>query len=828
MDQNKTRLRDAYENIELFASNTWTNSSNVYQRANQELHARENIVQDILHSDNSYPKTVRSVIPESRLAQYSNYEYNEERELLYAPHSRNMTFYCPCSYKKELIKEPWMLPEIEQAFIWLSFKPDFDILELLHLDDFDDQVQTDCKPPCCLYNFYHINPNFCDSFEVSGKTRFTASTSLSDAEMSLYKPVNLKVDTFEDMILRINIKSDKVKHLWSRYSQPKIETGINKKCSIKKSPLGNSFFVDENRDIEQYQQDRFFKSDWLLDQYHLKRTDFGKLQYLADSIRTLKMLFFKHEKRGLSLSLSTTTIPYEEPDVDTKSPVPSTRRLYSAVLQGLGSDTNKSDIPNYSEIQEQSYPIINMSSSKPTLSIENSFNTPDTMFGNQKNLPIYTTASSDRITQTQTCESSKSYTQIFQESIPTSNYTQNKSTPFKILNTASNSGFCLDTSTNNVSNVLGICLNSPYFVNSYTSNSPFTTHTYNNFVSNNSASNTLNTQYPVNFHAYTNAGLHYTNNLYPPSNAFQSSQIPLNSRIPQLNRTYPSNQMHSMWFVSQNRTPPIYSVAHYTSQPYLYLTTPQLQTPQPSSPLPHPLPRQNQRWQCPVPYVRSPNPFHISVPPQYPALTTPQQWGIQNQNIYRVNSNQQIEPNQQMESHMQNRSKIKTKKLNVVTCNARYKVRSKSPEELCSTYPSINKKKASYDMASTEKQFFIKTAASTSSLEYRRLKYDSYKSNEFSHIGKRASAMAFKNDSEIFVSSDSDGSHTLLPIASSLSEDLERQALEQYQNSNENFYQELERQAEEQYDGDRSENLFCPPYKTIYIGGLIVLSILFY
>ncbi|KAF5299554.1 hypothetical protein FQR65_LT09359 [Abscondita terminalis] len=806
MDQMKERLRDAYNNIEFCASKTWINSPNAYQQANQKLFASENVIQEALHSDRNYPRTVRDVIPESRLAQYGNYKYNEERELLYKPHSQSITIYCPCSYKREIMREPWMTPKIEQVFVYYSYNPEFDVLELLHLDDFKDQVHSNCKPPCCLYNFYHKHQNSCDSVQASpGKKRYTTSTSLSEKDIEMHKPIELKVETFEEMIMRIKIRSEKVKHLWYRYSQPKVESEIDKKNDIIKLPLGNSFFLDDVRGGEHSQNDRFLKSDWLLDEYHLKRTDFSQLQYLADSIKTLKTLFFKNENK----SLSSTTIPYEEPNVDIKTPAPSTRRLYSAVLQGLGINTDKTDD---SKVPEEPFSF-NISSSVPVIPVENSSNTPNTIiFGNQKNLPIYTTASSLAVTQTQTCESSKGFMHVNREPFSTPNCSYNKPVPIKILNNPSNSTLYSESSSNNIS---GICLNSPYFVNSYSSYiTPLSTNTCGS-----NPIYILNSQYPSNFHNHTctNAGLSYSNNLYP--NAFQSSQVPINSRIPQFNRPYPSNPMHSMWFVSQNRTPQIYSVTHhYTSQPYLYLTTPQLQTPQPSTPTPPPPPRQNQRWQYPVSYMRSQNPYHMSIPPSYPAV--PQQWGLQTQqNLYHANSNQQVETNQQIESY---RSKIKTKQLN--TCNK--KVRNKSPDDVST---SINKRRTVYDLPPNEKQFFIKAAASTSSLECRRSKHPGdYKPNDSFRVVKRSSATTFKNDSENFVSSDSDGSHTLLPVTSSPSEDLERQALEQYQNSNENLYQELERQAEEQYDEDHSENWSCPPCKTLYIGGLIILNILFY
>lgn len=56
-----------------------------------------------------------------------------------------------------------------------------------------------------------------------------------------------------------------------------------------------------------------------------------------------------------------------------------------------------------------------------------------------------------------------------------------------------------------------------------------------------------------------------------------------------------------------------------------------------------------------------------------------------------------------------------------------------------------------------------------------------------------------------------------LTVITTNSDDLERQALEEYQSSNESFYKDLERQAEEQYED--SENLLGPPNEDLYFGG---------
>lgn len=64
-------------------------------------------------------KSVRDVIPNSRLASYGNYEYNEERENTYKTDDNegpvSLSNFCWTE-----VTEPWMLPEVEKHFAWLT------------------------------------------------------------------------------------------------------------------------------------------------------------------------------------------------------------------------------------------------------------------------------------------------------------------------------------------------------------------------------------------------------------------------------------------------------------------------------------------------------------------------------------------------------------------------------------------------------------------------------------------------------------------------------------------------------------------------------------
>lgn len=608
---------------------------------------------------------------------------------------------------------------------------------------------------------------------------------------------------------------------------------------------------------------------------------------------------------------------YEIPETIPKPEATPTRRLYSAVLQGLTSDkkqTSSTDVTAPSNSSAKHHSSFSVTSTLKTttssrLSTENSSATTLT--------PSHKTASSlpknlipcvDQTTQWMpqpsywgTSHSSttqiRNYAQVNQEPIKSTSMQLNFASlkpppcqkaeiphvPLKLTSLPSNttittsySDACSASMVNssapnlpcppaNVTNIPGYSLSNAYLGNTYANNNVcLNNNMYSNNYFNNNAYH-FNSQYATNFQTNSYTATSFPNNLYT-NNTFQTNQISsMNSRnvFPQFNRQpYPStpahiSSPHSMWFVQHNRpSSTLYSVAHFTTQPYLLLPPPPPPPPPPST-LP---PRQSQRWTPPTHYVRPPSTmqsFHVPVTPQHTSTSlTPQHWGMQNQNLFRANSSQQISSSSQpfLESLSgQNvRSKPKSKKsLPTTQLNfMQYKARSRSPEGstlsnenldsievLSGTYSnaslsfskrSTGSSDVGFSMNTLEKPLIIKSAASTSSLDYRRAKACSdYKEIEPSLIEK-CSTVVLGNQTEnpSFFSSDSEESHTLLPIAATVSEELERQALEQYQPSDDNFYQDLERQAEEQYDGDHSENWKGPPNRDLFFGGHTIRSIL--
>lgn len=159
-------------------------------------------------------RTVRDMIPNSKLAQYANYEYNEAREMSYASQASDVSFYYPCLYKKDSKKEPWMLPEVEQTFIWLTYSKQFDLtknMEELHCvgNNNNNNAFGDSSSYMELHEF---KPIFFENFErTPGKARFTASNILTedDYKMVTYHILSdmLSVESFDDMTLKMRIRS---------------------------------------------------------------------------------------------------------------------------------------------------------------------------------------------------------------------------------------------------------------------------------------------------------------------------------------------------------------------------------------------------------------------------------------------------------------------------------------------------------------------------------------------------------------------------------------------------------------------------------------------
>ncbi|XP_033178472.1 uncharacterized protein LOC100740186 [Bombus impatiens] len=115
-------LNSAYANISLIADKVWTfDKEDPFQKLNQSL-SIQNYKLTAKYKENGTvhrTKSVRDVIPNSRLASYGNYEYNEDRENAYKSDDNSGPVSLPNFCWTE-VTEPWMLPEVEKHFAWLT------------------------------------------------------------------------------------------------------------------------------------------------------------------------------------------------------------------------------------------------------------------------------------------------------------------------------------------------------------------------------------------------------------------------------------------------------------------------------------------------------------------------------------------------------------------------------------------------------------------------------------------------------------------------------------------------------------------------------------
>ncbi|XP_060822308.1 uncharacterized protein LOC132910551 [Bombus pascuorum] len=115
-------LNSAYANISLIADKAWTfDKEDPFQKLNQSL-SIQNYKLTAKYRENGTvhrTKSVRDVIPNSRLASYGNYEYNEDRENVYKSDDDSAPVSLPNFCWTE-VTEPWMLPEVEKHFAWLT------------------------------------------------------------------------------------------------------------------------------------------------------------------------------------------------------------------------------------------------------------------------------------------------------------------------------------------------------------------------------------------------------------------------------------------------------------------------------------------------------------------------------------------------------------------------------------------------------------------------------------------------------------------------------------------------------------------------------------
>ncbi|CAG5080908.1 Protein of unknown function [Cotesia congregata] len=132
-----------YDNICLIADKTWAfDKQHHYRKLNQRLWV-QNFKWIEKYYDKSSPHRVRDVIPDSLLAQYGNYEYNDARESLYKSSQETSIFHSVNLHSPDKPTEPWMLDEVEKCFVHLTLKSSLHGLKGINFFDESIKLTTD-------------------------------------------------------------------------------------------------------------------------------------------------------------------------------------------------------------------------------------------------------------------------------------------------------------------------------------------------------------------------------------------------------------------------------------------------------------------------------------------------------------------------------------------------------------------------------------------------------------------------------------------------------------------------------------------------------------
>lgn len=456
------------------------------------------------------------------------------------------------------------------------------------------------------------------------------------------------------------------------------------------------------------------------------------------------------------------------------------RRLYSDVVQGLSS--NKT-----SPMKNQSSDLPSPSSTKTTISKETPLISPrtatSTCFSTEESLQSKIPKPSSHYAR----NASMAWQKISEN--PISGYSKPKTTP--PIHNAKSENFMYSSQQRIATNEN--CSNLP--TSSTNEYNPYDVYAYanSNFYSNScsAVSNSFN-YYCNNQHqhsqnnVYTNTYTNYSS--YATPNSISVSPQTCRQNFCQNPFQFASQTHH--YFFNQYRN--AYNVQHFTPQPYFILTQPP--------------PKAPQRWTPPQQCLRT------NTPQNYIPSQTNQYWNVPTQNVYRTNSNQQIyNYHQQLCDNTttnsgDSRSKFKPRKItlpNKIILNKPLDYNTNKTEIL-----NQNKKSLS---ETSNKIVFIKNNSISDYKEVRR--------EPLQIVPKLNKTTIIPNLTKDFSCPSDTDSASVIPVTESISEELERQALDEYQSSNDSFYKELEKQAVEQYE-ECSENLMCPPNEDIFFGGL--------
>lgn len=278
----RERLKSAYENVAYGADRTWSNEFYALQKLNLDLYTKESQLQQQINVD-LRPRTVRDCIPNSKLAKYSNYEYNDSRELSYTANDFRQapSLFFTDEFKNYAEKEPWMLEEVDSFYKW--------------------------------YTIYQMN--------VYKQESVQNDTCKSNGV--LYEPPFFRINSLSEYLLKLQLSKDAVRKLWDvrnydskSFMYRSLQSIRGEKSLIVYKSPGGQFFVSEYDDLTKELKEDYY--EWFKDDFDYQND--------LDHLNILSNTFKKQTEKNEDQLLENPTDPSHQ------------RRLYSAVLQGFSSN----------------------------------------------------------------------------------------------------------------------------------------------------------------------------------------------------------------------------------------------------------------------------------------------------------------------------------------------------------------------------------------------------------------------------------------------------------------------------------------------------------
>ncbi|CAL7946487.1 unnamed protein product [Xylocopa violacea] len=220
-------LNSAYANVSLIADKAWTfDEEDPFRKLNQSLWTQNHKLTAKYKGNGTYrTKRVRDVIPDSHLASYGNYEYNEERESMYKPDENSGPVPQPNFCWTE-VTEPWMLPEVEKLFAWLtSSRPrsnrEFSATRLPEPDEASKigcgikSHWEDCTRSQHAQRSSSTEKKVRTGQEPSKETNFIESDPNEKSD-NCYEHRRYSIENPTEMQLHVRVTSEAVRNLWKR------------------------------------------------------------------------------------------------------------------------------------------------------------------------------------------------------------------------------------------------------------------------------------------------------------------------------------------------------------------------------------------------------------------------------------------------------------------------------------------------------------------------------------------------------------------------------------------------------------------------------------